>query len=218
MTFDNIYVNIAAANFNLLWLTLYILVIRQGFREKTYGIPMVALWFNLNFDIIDTFIHPAYPIQVVINLIYLVCDLIILYQLVRFWRSDMGQMPAWQFYASMTLAAVGSFVLMMAFIEEVNDIPELRTAWMDVLLNSALFIAMFYRRPNLLGQSIYIGLAKLLGTGPLVLAFYIFPVPGFENSVLLPVLYVGIFLLDLYYVILVYFRSRQLGINPWRLR
>jgi hypothetical protein len=215
---DNIYINIAAANFNLMWVILYILVVRQGFREKTFGIPMVALWCNLNFDIIDTYIYPAYPIQVIINHIYIVMDLIILYQVVRFWRSDFGQMPAWQFYTGMALAAVGSFALMMAFIHDVHDIPELRTAWSNVLLNSALFIAMLYRRPNLLGQSIYIGLAKLFGTGPLVLAFYIFPVPGFENSVLLPVLYVGIFLLDLYYVILVYYRSRQLGISPWRLR
>jgi hypothetical protein len=216
MRFDNIYLEIALANFNLLWLALYVLAIRRGFRDKSFGIPMVALWFNINFDIIDTFILPAYPLQIGINLIYLALEMVILYQLVRFWRSDFPDLSACQFYVNLILSAVGSFALMMAFIHEVHDIPELRTAWVEVLINSALFVAMFYRRPQLLGQSIYIGLAKLVATAPLLVTFTRFPYPGFENSILLPVVYVGIFVLDLYYVILIYLRSRQLGINPWR--
>lgn len=217
MSFDNIYLDIALANFNFLWILLYVIVIRQGFREKTFGVPMVALWFNLSFDVIDSFFYPAYPMQIAINLIYIVMDLVILYQIVRFWRSDFGHLPAWQFFTGLILSAVFSFALLYALIRDMNDVPELRTAYVDVLINSVLFLNMYYRRPHLKGQSMYVALAKLLGTGPLMLAFTIFPYPGYENSLLLPVLYLGIFIADLLYAILVYTRSRELGINPWRL-
>jgi hypothetical protein len=65
---------------------------------------------------------------------------------------------------------------------------------------SALFVAMLYARRSLRGQSVFIALSKMLGTGLASLAFYLYS-PLSEGSVLLPFLYVDILTFDLVYVI-----------------
>jgi hypothetical protein len=207
---------VGAVVFNLLWLTLYALVIRRGFLEKTFGIPAVALVVNLTWDVIGTVVLPSPMPQLAFNVIYIVLDLIIIYQVARFWRSDFANVPPLQFYGFAIFTLIFSFALMYSFIVEFNDLLADHAAWIDTFINSALFIAMFYRRPDLLGQSLYIGLCKLIGTGAMMLGLTISPWPGTENWITLPVLYVGIFILDLAYVLLVYQRGRALRIDIWR--
>jgi hypothetical protein len=33
---------------NILWAIIYVLVIRAGRRDRTYGMPLVAMWGNLS--------------------------------------------------------------------------------------------------------------------------------------------------------------------------
>ncbi len=40
------------------WTVVYILIIKLGFQEKTYGIPKTALCANLSWEFIFSFIHP----------------------------------------------------------------------------------------------------------------------------------------------------------------
>ena len=76
---------------------------------------------------------------------------------------------------------------------------------------SVLFVAMLLRRQDIKGQSIYIALGKIVGTLlPSILFFLRFP-----NSPLLNFLYVCIFIFDLIYVVLLYAKHKDLGINPW---
>jgi hypothetical protein len=76
---------------------------------------------------------------------------------------------------------------------------------------SVLFVAMLLRRQDIKGQSIYIALGKMFGTLlPSILFFLRFP-----NSPLLNFLYVSIFIFDLIYVVLLYAKHKDLGINPW---
>ncbi|NJR12330.1 hypothetical protein HC776_00040 [bacterium] len=161
-------------NFNLMWLTLYGLCIRRGFRDQAFGIPLVALCANFAWDVLSSTNGQAMPMpQPIINGIYAIIDLVIIYQVLRFWRSDFPSVTPTQFYLFFAFTVVFTFWLMSAFIQETNDIPTWRVAFIDTFINSALFIAMFYRRPGLEGQSIYIGLCKLWGTGlfMLMLAF-----------------------------------------------
>jgi hypothetical protein len=215
---------IATANFNLMWLGLYALCIRRGFLDKTFSIPIVALFANFAWDVYSSTNGQAMPMpQPIINGIYAIIDIILIYQVVRFWRSDFGYLSPAKFYTFFVFTFIFTFWLMRNFMYEVNDIPTWRIAFIDTFINSALFIAMFYRRKGLEGQSIYIGLGKLLGTGPFMLFLYFAPqlegvvdFIGLPASNLLLPLWVGIFLMDVAYVVLVYQRAKEMGINVWR--
>lgn len=211
-------------NFNLMWLTLYGLAIRRGFLDRTYGIPMVALSANFAWDVYNTFwkrVRMPAP-QPAIDFVYMLIDLVIIYQLIRYWRNDMKGLGTRQFYFFFGLILVFTFLIMRALIIDLNDVPTWHAAFIDTFINSALFIVMFYNRPNLEGQSLYIGLCKLVGTAPFMLLLYFAPQLGVNDVVrvpqneILPVLWIGIFVLDLVYVVLFYRRCRELRVNPWR--
>lgn len=214
--FQNIPAVLIVANFNILWTALYIMVIRRGFLDKTFGIPVAALMLNSSWDFINFAIDPMPVPQNLIVLFYFSLQLVIYYQVLRYWRREFPNVSAWQFYSLFVIGLIFSVLLLRTASLDFGETPTWRSGFADTFINSALFIAMFYHRSDLRGQSLYIGLAKLLGSGPFGLGLFLHPWPGFEGSALLPLLYLGIFILDLYYVILVYLRSRQLGINPWR--
>lgn len=207
-----------AATFNVMWLILYALVIRRGFQEKSFGIPVVALMFNLSWDITGAFIYPNPAPQNYFDAVYVVIDLIILYQVLRFWRTELPLFVSQPkvFYVWLAVIFALSMGLTLTFIVEFNDIPTTRSAFIDTLICSALFIGMFYGRPGLRGQSWLIAMCKVIGTGSILVLMNIHPWPGTENSALLPMLYIAIFSLDAIYALLVYQRSRLLGINVLR--
>ena len=206
------------SNFNMLWTALYVLAIRRGFLDKTYGLPIASVFLNIGWDLVNfAFVPGLAAPQRFLSLFFFLIQLVIVYQVFRFWRREASDIPSWQFYSGIALTAAFSFALMLGTTLEFQEAPPWRSGYVNTFVSSALFIGMFYQRyDDLRGQSVYIGLAKLLGSGPLALALYLSPWPGFEGSILLPILYLGIFLLDLYYVILMVVRSRELGINPWK--
>jgi hypothetical protein len=202
--------------FDLGWTAMYILAIRRGFLDKTYGVPIVALFLNIAMDIINIFVVASPGPQLLVNITFLLLQLVMVYQVFRWWRTDFPTVPTWQFATLMLIGAVFGFLLIFNSVREFNESPAWRTSWIDTFINACLFIGMFYRRPDLRGQSLYIALLKWLSTWPLMLALYLYPPEGFAGSFLLPVLYLGIFILDLYYVVIVYLRSRALGLDTWR--
>lgn len=202
--------------FNVSWIALYVLVIRRGFLDKTFGIPLVALAVNFSWDVINTFVSPSPDGQAIFNFVFIVLEIVIIYQLLRFWQTEITNMPPAHFYFWSVIALVMSLVLIHAAQVEFQGTGE-RSGYADTFLSSAFFVAMIYMRRDLGGQSLYIGLLKLVGNASLMLALLLRPWPGTENSVLLPVLYVGIFFFDIAYVVLYVWRARQHDINP-RLR
>jgi hypothetical protein len=212
--------------FNVYWFMTYILVIRRGAIEKTWGIPMVSLTLNIAWDIsgagllgvfLPDSIHLDSPVfQSIINIGFVIANGIITYQMLRYWRSDFTNLTTFEFYFFWLLAQAISFGVIIVGSLELHDPLIFKMGFLDNFVNSALFIAMLYRRPNLLGQSIYIGLSKLIGTAAVSLSSLIFPWPGTEDSPLMPFLFVGIFVLDVVYVVAVYFRAKKMGIDVWR--
>ena len=104
------------------------------------------------------------------------------------------------------------FGAILAITYEFKDWDGKYAAFGQNLLMSVLFISMRLRRKDVSGQSIYIALFKLFGTLlPSVLFFLRFP-----SSILLNFLYVSIFIFDLIYLVMLYAKHRELGINPWK--
>ncbi len=203
-------------NFNLFWMLTYFFVIRRGQKDKSYGIPFLALAFNTTWDFVGAFISPSPSAQPLFNMVYVLIDLVVLWQVLRWWQSDdLGMGRGW-FYFFVALSFAFSFLIYLTAAVDLNDTAGVRLAFVDNLINSIAFIGMFFRRSDLRGQSFYIALCKLIGTGSASLASFLNPWPGTEKSALLPALFLAITILDVLYVVLVWQRSKKLGIDPLR--
>ncbi|MCE8424243.1 MAG: hypothetical protein J5U17_00515 [Candidatus Methanoperedens sp.] len=191
----------------IFWSLTYILVIRHGFKDKTYGIPLGALCANISWEAIFSFIHPHSPPQLYINYIWFFLDVIIILQFLKYGKSEFPKFSIRQFYFTFLMALTTAFFLVLFITYEFNDFKGAYTAFGQNLMMSILFITMLLSRNDLRGQSIYIALFKMLGTGISSLAFYLYQ-PISQGSFLLPFLFVSIFVYDLIYLVIIYQKYR----------
>jgi hypothetical protein len=68
----------------VLWTLAYLLIIRQGFLDRTYGMPLAALCANLSWEFIFTFVYPHDLPQRAENVVWLSFDFVILGQLLLY--------------------------------------------------------------------------------------------------------------------------------------
>ena len=211
MTFDAIMVGSG-----VLWTLTYLLIIRQGFLDRTYGMPLAALCANLSWEFIFSFVYPHDLPQRAVNVVWLTFDLVILLQLLVQGPHEFAGLPRRAFYAMFALAFATSFGTVLAVTLEFGDFDGVYSAFGQNLMMSILFIAMLYSRRSLRGQSVWIALSKIAGTALASFAFYFYD-PDYGGSVLLPFLYVAILVYDGIYVGLtatVAWRGRKLPHNP----
>jgi hypothetical protein len=192
------------------WTAVYVLIIRLGFRDKTYGMPIAALCANISWESIFSFLYPHAPPQNFINVIWFIFDLVIVFQTLRFGKLEFAYRSL--FYPAFVLGLLVSFGAILAITFEFDDWDGKYAAFGQNLMMSILFIAMLLKRQNVRGQSIYIALFKMIGTVLPSILFYL----RYPDSPLLNFLYVSIFVFDLIYVGLLYVKHGELGINPWR--
>ena len=196
------------------WTVVYLLIIKHGFQDQTYGMPIAALGANISWEFIFSFIHPHPRPQVYINITWFLFDVIILYQIFRFGKKSINDSyPDVFFYPAIFLAVLIGFGLVFAISFEFDDWHGRYAAFGQNLMMSILFVTMFFKRKDLSGQSIYIALFKMVGTVlPSILFFSFVP-----DSILMNTLYCGILFFDVLYLILLYNKSIEMGINPWKL-
>ena len=192
------------------WTAVYVLIIRLGFRDKTYGMPITALCANISWEFIFSFLYPHAPPQNYINIIWFAFDLVIVFQTLRFGRIAFER--AWLFYPAFILGVLVSLGAILAITVEFNDWDGKYAAFGQNLMMSVLFVAMLLKRQDVKGQSIYIALFKMAGTLLSSILFFL----RFPFSPLLNFFYVAIFVFDLIYAVLLYAKHRELGINPWK--
>jgi hypothetical protein len=195
----------------VLWTVTYLLIIRRGFLDHTYGMPLVALCANLSWEFIFAFVFPHGPVQRPVNVVWFSLDLIILYQLLRFGQREFPRLPKRLFYGMVALALLTAFFTVVSITLEFEDFDGAYSAFGQNLMMSILFIVMFYSRGSLRGQSLSIALTKMGGTALASVAFLFFSV-GYERSVLLPFLYCSILLFDALYVAMVFSVARHAAV------
>ncbi|MBE3559230.1 MAG: hypothetical protein IMW89_08400 [Ktedonobacteraceae bacterium] len=195
----------------IFWTITYILVIRRSFLDRTYGMPLVALCANLSWELIFAFIYPPLISQRIVNLVWLSLDVIVLFLTLRYGPREFPDLSKPAFYTMFSIALLAAFALVLLISLEFHDRSGAYTAFGQNLMMSALFIAMLYRRHSTRGQSLAIGICKLIGTALASLAFYLHSV-SFRHSVLLPFLYIAILVFDLFYVVMLY---RQMQVERY---
>lgn len=194
----------------LFWVLTYVLAIRQGFKDRTYGIPLTALCANLSWEAIFAFLYPPALLLRLVILAWFALDLVILYQALRFGPDEFPEVGRRTFYVAFGLTLVTAFCLVLFISWEFQDLQGSYAAFGQNLLMSVLFLLLPYRRGSLRGQSLGIAICKLLGTAMASLAFFLY-VERFQGSALMYFLYASIFVYDLLYVMEVWTwaRARQ---------
>jgi hypothetical protein len=182
----------------LFWMLTYVLIIRRGFADQAYGMPIVALAANVAWEFIFSFVRPLGPPQLYVNVLWFLLDLPILYQCLVYGRREWAhRLSGSQFTAGFVLVLGMAFALVY-LISVQFEVGYRYAAFGQNLMMSALFIALFLRRGDARGQSVAIAVCKLLGTG---LASLHRVLVG-PRTPLLDALFVFILVLDSLYVAL----------------
>ncbi len=198
----------------IFWTATYLLIIRQGFKDQTYGMPLVALCANLSWEFIFAVLHPHGFPQVAVNYIWLSFDLFIAWQVIWFGPQE-WKLPRTSFLIVFFVTFGAAFFGVLLVSHEFWDMDKgsgAYAAFGQNLMMSVLFIEMYRNRSNLSGQSLWIAVCKLLGTLLASVAFYAMTSLGKSN--LMVYLFVSIFLFDIMYVALIYQRKGRHDRTP----
>ena len=188
----------------MFWIGAYLLVIRKGFRDRTFGMPIVALCANISCEAIFSFVHPAEGLLRLSNYAWLAIDLAILTQIIRFAPAESPHRHRAAVWAQVALGIVLAGWCQLAFIREFDDQGGAYTIYGVNLVMSAAFIGMVQHRRSARGQSMPIAIAKMLGTGLFSLTLFLFSRDTFARGGLLTFLYAACFVLDLMYCVILH--------------
>ena len=194
------------------WTITYLLIIRRGFKDKTFGMPMAALCANISWEIVFSFYLPHDSPQIYINYVWFALDAVIVIQFLRYGKKEFPSFANWQFYGSFVLGLFMAIPLILDITNELGDGSGAYAAFGQNLMMSVLFVVWLTNRKGITGQSFYIALFKLIGTIPFSLAFYLYR-PIAQDSYLLQFLFVAIFVFDLIYTIGIYCKIKKIE-NP----
>jgi hypothetical protein len=194
------------------WSIVYLSLINRGFKDKTYGMPLFALAFNIAWEFMYAFlVNFGFSLQKVVNIVWCLLDVVILYTYFKYGRKDFPKDKE-RFFLPWSLLAfvVGFLVIYFAHYEFPDFWGARYTAFAQNLMMSVLFISMLVRRGNVDGQSIYIAIFKMLGTlAPTV------QMSVQTGSKLILIFGIGCFIYDVVYIGMLYQKFVELKLNPF---
>jgi hypothetical protein len=203
------------ATSGVLWTATYLLIIRAGFIDKVCGMPLAALCANLAWETIFVFIYPHPPYQLPADVVWLVIDSIIAYQMVRYHKAMFPMLGFGRFLALFIVGLVTAGCLIGFVGNLMDDRDGVYAAFGQNLMMSVLFVGWLATRPGLPGQRLSIAVLKMLGTlaasSAFVAIWWLDPDKLARRGDLEPILvflFVAIFVFDLMYVIGVWRRSQ----------
>ncbi len=191
----------------IFWTLAYALIIKRGWEDRTYGMPIVALCANLSWEFIFVFVFPHDVLQRAVNATWLALDLVIFLQVLFFGPKEFPTLPLWFFRVLVLGGLVLGFGAVFSVTVEFSDYQGAYAAFGQVTMMGVLFLWMLYARRSLRGQSFAIAVCKMWGSALAAGAFWLYE-PIVEGSVLLPFLFVVGFVLDALYACLVWLARR----------
>lgn len=158
------------------WIIVYEECIRLGFRQKTYAMPFFALGLNFAWEFIytvsDIFFEAHGPlegmtlVQTIANAAWVCLDVLILSTWFLYGRKEWPDTIDRKWFLPWSiLGLVCCFALQIVFIREFGFVMAAQySAFLQNLLMSILFIALYAKRGTLEGQSVLLAVAKWIGT------------------------------------------------------
>jgi len=184
----------------LFWIITYILIIKQSFQDKKYGMPMAAICANISWEFIFAFMYPQNDLQRMISFLWFLLDIIIMMQYLKYGHKEYQKLiPGKIFYASFFITLGVCFFIILAMMHEFNDIAGKYAAFSQNLMMSGLFIALLLQRGNLSGQSMGIAVCKMIGTIFAAVGFYMY-----FRTPLITIISLATLFYDWLYIVLIY--------------
>lgn len=198
----------------LFWSIAYLSIISRGFREKTFGMPVLALCVCVGWEFLGVTFRRV-PEAFYPTLVWLGLDLVMFSQALRYGRDDFEHpLVKKYFYPVVFLTLAYATALIYAFEIKFNDHFRYYSGYNNNVLISTLYIAMLLRRDSSRGQSMYMALSKTLGT---CCIFAEFLRDGREPDKLYVSLELtGVLVLDAVYSTLLYQKLKEEGTPVWR--
>ncbi|MFO0547285.1 MAG: hypothetical protein U0271_02795 [Polyangiaceae bacterium] len=202
------------------WLVAYGLAIYNGFRNRTYCIPVAAVCCNIAWEAVSCFLRPP-PVKLwhYGSFLWFAVDLVIVYQVFRFGRArqTIPELRQW-FYPMVVGAIVLAFAGQDLLSAYIHDPFAYLSSYMINLTMSILFIFMFFARrgthPRTHDNVAYgIGWTKMIGTGIISLAlitFWQIFYPLKKQTAFVWILLSTVFSIDMIYILLLR-RARALA-------
>jgi hypothetical protein len=197
-----------------LWAVTYVLVIRRGSLDRASGAPLLALASTIAWELIYTVVRSTPRLPGFVVPAWLVIDAAILYQYLRYGparrRRTAKAAPA-RFYAKVAAAVAVAFALEYSVILDHADRDGVYSGFAVNVVVSLAFVAMIERRRDVRGQSMYIALAKLVGSAIMIPHAY-----ALHGSLWSLRAFMGATLLgDVVYAALLHRQFWAQGIRPW---
>lgn len=191
----------------LLWTATYVLVIIKGFREKTYGIPMMNICLNFSWEFIFSFVYPdPNPVRTWLYRFWFIPDILILYQLIRYGRENQSIPEIREnFNLAWISTLVLSFLFIYLFVEFYGDTTGTEVAFLINAWMSIGFVFMYFFRRDRRGLSLPAAWTKMLGTAiasVVVHEAYTIIRPDKKPWGLLELTFLTIFIFDVLYIAL----------------
>jgi hypothetical protein len=197
----------------IFWILTYVFIISKGFKDKTYGMPVIALCANISWEFIFSFVLPPSPPQLFINYLWFGLDIIIVFQFFKYHKNEFPSLSSLKIYTAFSLLIITAFSIILSDAILIGDFRGVYAAFGQNLLMSILFVAMFFKRgKGLRGQSLFIAVFKMLGTGLTSVYFYLYE-PVSQSSFVLASLFALIFVFDLLYILLIASTYRKNNIS-----
>ncbi|MET9698895.1 hypothetical protein ABZY31_18480 [Streptomyces sp. NPDC006529] len=150
------------------WTVVYVEAIRLGLRQRTYAMPVAALALNFAWETTYAVndVRGGISAQGVVNIVWAVADLVIVCTFLRFGRAELPGFVTRPLFAVWSVLVFGSaFAVQWLFLAHFGAHDASRySAFLQNLLMSGLFIALFAGRGGARGQSLVVAVAKWLGT------------------------------------------------------
>lgn len=204
---------------DLCWAIAYIMIIVRCFRQRTYGLPLVAIAMNFTWEIQYSLVQPPRcdngtvdVVKVGMILAWAVLDAFIVWQLFRYGRSQQTIEEIRRFFpfvvaGTLVIAAAGNFAFARFHPEESAPLSGLIINF----VMSLLFIFLLFSRPAL--QGIGWGASWFRVAGNSIIFFAnIFLLEGNRASMrgFVTFLFAGTALFDIIFMLLLHAR-RQLA-------
>lgn len=203
-----------------LWVVAYGLIIVRCFRDRSYGLPLVAICLNFSWEFLASWVwqNPV-PLWHAFDRAWFFVDLVIVYQLLRYGR-DLQRVPEVKrhFYPIVAVTMVAGTLGLHTFYLQYRDILGLVDAFIINLIMNVAFFPFFLARRRQGGRGLSVGAAwcKMLGTlGTSIECHYVIGMgePWLPSLSFLTFLCVSIFATDVLYLYLVTKDARERARN-----
>jgi len=168
------------------WSVVYLVLIYQGFKHKSYGMPLIALGLNFGWEFFYSFYEldvNNISLQRWINIFWFVLDVVIVFQCFKYGKQYFPKkLNSKLFTLWLLIVFVLCFVIEYAFLEEFGRSNGSKyAAFLQNLLMSFLFIDLLIKRTNIQEFSMTVAICKWLGSLAPTILF------GKDNSFILTI-------------------------------